>query len=197
MINLNSARLAWHDAFYSRRDGSGARLEQMARLGRGVQETDRRSSCGRSVRQALAARVQHAVSALPEHLRAFGDHLYNPLGGSDEQEIAEEIVWRLACRGLPRMTARKFDKARYVARAVVLRYRRMNQGGQGAGDDPLPTACAMRRWVLDTCGVALVGDQWARDWGRFVESCFSVCDRLDREALAPVALVLASMNAAA
>lgn len=197
MINLNSARLAWHDAYYSPWDSSGAQLEQLARLGRGIQETDRRSSCGRSVHQALAARVQHAISALPEHLRAFGDHLYNPLAGSDEQEMAEEIVWRLARRALPRMTARKFDKARYVARAVVLRYRRINQGGQGAGEDPLPSACAMRRWVLDTCGVALVGDQWARDWGRFVDSCFSVCDRLDREALGPVAAALACMNAAA
>lgn len=197
MINLNSARLAWHDAFYTRWDRPGAQLERLARLGRGVQETDRRSSTGRAAHQALAARIQQAVSGLPEHLQAFGNHLYNPLAGVDEQEAAEEIVWRLACRSVPRMTARKFDKARYVARAVVLRYRRINQGGQGAGDDPLPNACAMRRWVLDTCGVALVGDQWARDWGRFVESCFAVCDRLDRQALGPVAMMLASMNAAA
>jgi hypothetical protein len=197
MINLNSARLAWHDAFYSPWDSLGAQMEQLARLGCGVQETSRRSSCRRAFHQAVAGRIQNAIAALPEHLQAFGNHLYNPLSGVDDREAVEEWVWCLACRALPRMTARKFYKARFVACAVVLRYRRINQGGQGAGQDPLPNAEAMRKWILDTCGVALVGDQWARDWGRFVEQCFAVCDRLDREALLPVAGVLSRVRLSA
>jgi hypothetical protein len=95
------------------------------------------------------------------------------------------------------MTARKFEKARYVAQVVLLRYRRMHQGGQSEGVDPLPTVEKMREWVLENRGVALIGDQWARDWGDFVERCFDACNQLDKAALVPVSRAIFVMKEAA
>lgn len=194
MISLNSARRAWHDAFYSPWDTPGAQFEQIGRLGCSVQQTDRRRSSSRAMHQATAGHIQQAIATLPAHLQAFGNHLYSPLATIDDQEAAEEAVWRLACHEGPRMTARKFEKSRYVARAVVLRYRRINQGGQGAGADPLPSVERMRKWIFNSFGVPLVGDQWARDWGAFVQQCFAACDRLDRQALSPVGKAIQLMQ---
>lgn len=194
MIRLNSARRAWHDAFYTPWDSPGAQFEQISRLGCGIQETDRQRGSRRAMHQAMAGRIQQAITTLPEHVQAFGNHLYSPLATIDEQETAEETVWRLACQDSPRMTARKFEKSRYVAQAVLFRYRRIHQGGQGAGADPLPGVERMRNWIFDSFGIALVGDQWARDWGAFVEQCFAACDRLDRQALSPLGKALQSMQ---
>jgi hypothetical protein len=194
MMKLNSARRAWHDAFYNSGGGLAVQIEQIGRLGCSVQTSTRRTGCGRAAHQSVAARIQQAISTLPWHLRTFGNFMYSPTATIDEQEQAEELVFCLAYEAGPRMTARKFDKARYVARAILFRYRRINQGGQGAGLDPLPSVELMRKWILDSCGVALPGDQWARDWGGFVQHCFMACDRLDSEALAVVSRALKLMN---
>lgn len=194
MMRLNSARRAWHDAFYHAGGGLATQVEQIGRLGCSVQTSTRRASSGRAAHQSVSARIQQAISTLPWHLQVFGNFMYSPISTVDEQEQVEELVFYLAYEAGPRMTARKFDKARYVARAIVFRYRRINQGGQGAGLDPLPSVELMRKWLLDTSGVALPGDQWARDWGGFVQHCFITCDRLDSEALAVVSRAINLMN---
>ncbi|MCO8161055.1 hypothetical protein NJC38_02675 [Pseudomonas sp. 21LCFQ010] len=197
MMKLNSARAAWHDALYTARDSQGAVMQEMGMLGRMIQKTERSTNARHAAHQAIAGRVQQAMDTLPASLRAFGNWMYSPIASIDEKEEAEERVLHLAYSLGPKMTARKFDKARYVAMAVLHRYRRLHQGGQSEGVDPLPGAEHMRKWILEEFGVALVGDQWARDWGQFVEHCFEACNQFDKAALAPVSRAISVMKEAA
>jgi hypothetical protein len=135
-----------------------------------------------------------AIDTLPAHIRAFGHWLYNPLADDDLREVAELLVYASAYAGSPRMTANKAERSRYVAAGVVHRYRRMNQGGQGALADPLESPEAFRRWLLDVYGVALASSAWGRDWQPFVGLCFAACDAADRQALEPVGRVLATLK---
>lgn len=196
-MRINSARAAWHDAYYTPGDSIGARAIERARLGADVSGSGAiGDATRRAVHQALAGRVQQAIGTLRPHIRAFGHWLYNPLAGDDEREAAEALVYARAYVMAPRMTASKAERARYVAAGVVHRYRRMTQGGQGAGLDPLPTPEAFRRYVLHVYGVRLPSTAWGRDWQPWESLCFCVCDDLDRAALAPVAAVLATMREA-
>jgi hypothetical protein len=197
MMKLNSARMAWHDSLYIRRDSQGSTMQEIGTLGRMVQKTDRGATAGHAAHQALAGRIQQAMDTLPEHLKAFGNWMYSPMADVEDKEAAEERVLYLAYSLGEKMTARKFEKARYVAMAVLHRYRRLHQGGQSEGIDPLPGAEAMREWVMEEFGVRLVGDQWARDWGVFVSNCFEACNRLDRDALLPVSKAISLMREAA
>jgi hypothetical protein len=197
MMKLNSARMAWHDALYTPWDSQGAHIEQIGLLGCTVQKTDKMVNARHAAHQALSARIQQAIATLPRHLQEFGNFMYSPLASIDEKEGVEERVLHLAYAAGAKMTAKKFGKARYVAQAVVLRYRRLHQGGQSEGVDPLPSVEHMRKWVLEEHGVALVGDHWARDWGDFVERCFDACNLLDKQALAPVSRAISVMKEAA
>lgn len=197
MMNLNSARLAWHDALYTPWDSQGSHIEQIGLLGCTIQATAKSVNSRHAMHQSVSARIQHAIATLPSHLRAFGGFMYSPLTDIDEQESAEERVLHVAYALGPKMTARKFEKARYVARAVLVRYRRLHQGGQSQGIDPMPGPEQMRLWILEQYGIALVGDQWARDWADFVERCFDACSQLDKEALVPVSRAICVMKEAA
>lgn len=197
MMKLNSARLAWHDALYTPWDSQGAHVEQIGLLGCSVQKTEKMVTSRHAMHQSISARIQHAIATLPGHLQAFGNFMYSPMASIDEKEEAEELVFIGAYNAGPKMTARKFAKARHVAQAVVLRYQRLHQGGQSEGVDPLPTAEKMRLWILAVHGVSIVGDQWARDWGDFVERCFDACNQLDKAALVPVSMAISAMKEAA
>ncbi|SDQ72121.1 hypothetical protein SAMN04490192_2891 [Pseudomonas lundensis] len=197
MMQLNSARLAWHDALYTPWDSQGSHIEQIGLLGCTVQTTAKSVNSRHAMQQSISARIQHAIGTLPGYLQSFGNHMYSPMATVDEKEEAEERVLYAAYALGPKMTARKFEKARYVAQAVLLRYQRLHQGGQSQGLDPLPTAEHMRKWVLENFGVALVGDQWARDWGDFVERCFDACSQFDKDALVPVSRAIYVMKEAA
>lgn len=197
MIHLNSARLAWHDALYTPWDSQGAHVEQIGLLGCSVQKTEKSVNSRHAMHQAISARIQHAIATLSPRLKAFGNFMYSPLASIDEREAVEEHILLLAYQLGPKMTARKYAKAACVAKAVLHRYRRLHQGGQSEGIDPLPTVEQMRKWILEEFGIALVGDQWARDWGDFVEHCFDVCNQVDKNALAPVSRALKIMKEAA
>lgn len=197
MMHLNSARAAWHDALYTPWDSQGAHIEQIGLLGCTVQKTEKSVNSRHAMHQSISARIQHAIATLPSHLQAFGNHMYSPLSDIDEQEAAEERVLHLAYAAGPKMTSRKFEKARHVAQVVLLRYKRLHQGGQSEGVDPLPTVEKMREHILETYGVKLVGDQWARDWADFVELCFDACNQLDKAALVPVSRAISVMKEAA
>lgn len=197
MINLNSARLAWHDALYTPWDSQGAHIEQIGLLGCTVQKTEKSVNSRHAMHQSISARIQHAIATLPAYLRAFGNHMYSPMGSADDMDEAWEALFKAAYAMSPKMTARKYEKAQYVAHAVLYRYRRMHQGGQSEGDDPLPTVEKMRIWVYQMYGIELVGDQWARDWAEFVGMCFDACNDLDKACLAPVSRSIAVMKQAA
>ncbi|QIE87996.1 hypothetical protein [Pseudomonas nitroreducens] len=196
-MKLNSARIAWHDCMYSRWDSQASVVEQLGILGRMVQTTERDRSTDMAIHQALAGRVQGAISTLPPSLQAFGHHLYGPGTDDDLREAAEEVVFTLAYSRGERMYAKKFERARYVAAGVLERYRRMHQGGQSAMPDPIPNPEAFRAFLLARYGVIIDSRNWAREWEPFVEACFLACDDLDKEALVPVSTMLAVMREAA
>ncbi len=196
-MQLNSARACWHDAYYTPWDSQGAHVEQIGLLGCSVQKTEKMVNARHAVHQALSARIQHAIATLSPRLKAFGNFMYSPLASIDDKEIAEEIVLYTAYAMGPKMMAKKFARARYVAIAVLFRYRRMHQGGQSEGNDPLPTPEAFRTWILEEHGLKLSSEQWGREWSGFVDLCFAACNDLDKQALVPVARSISIMKEAA
>lgn len=196
-MKLNSARIAWHDCMYSRWDSQASVVEQLGVLGRMVQTSERDRSTDVAIHQALAGRIQGAISTLPARLQAFGHHLYGPGTDDDLREAAEEVVFTLAYSRGERMYAKKFERAQYVAGGVLERYRRMHQGGQSAMPDPIPNPEAFRAFLLARYDVTIDSRNWAREWEPFVEACFLACDDLDKEALVPVSTMLAVMREAA
>jgi len=197
MMNLNSARAAWHDALYTPWDSQGAHVEQIGLLGCSVQKTEKSVNSRHAMHQSMSARIQHAIATLPGHLQAFGNHMYSPLVGIDEKEEAEELVFLAAYNAGPKMYAKKFQKARYVAAGVIHRYRRMHQGGQSEGIDPHPTPESFRAWLNAMYGTEIPSSQWTREWGGFVDACFAACNDLDKQALAPVGRAISIMREAA
>jgi hypothetical protein len=162
-----------------------------------IQKTERMANAGHAAHQTLAGRIQQAIDTLSSGLKAFGNYMYSPLATEDDKDEAEEVVFLAAYAMGPKMYAKKFEKARLVAIGVLRRYRRMHQGGQSEGIDPCPTPEAFRTWLLLVLGLELSSEQWAREWGGFVQACFDACSDLDRDALAPVSLAIKKMKIAA
>lgn len=197
MINLNSARAAWHDALYTPWDSQGAHVEQIGLLGCSVQKTEKTVNSRHAMHQSISARIQHAIDTLPANLKAFGNHMYSPLASIDDKEHAGEVVFMRAYNSGQKMYAKKFEKARLVAVGVLHRYRRMHQGGQSEGMDPCSTPEAFRSWLAFELGLELSSEQWAREWGGFIQACFDACNDLDKAALVPVSDALKEMKIAA
>lgn len=193
-MKLNSARLAWHDCYYTRGDSLAAFVIERARLGGAVQLSEFDGRTARAVHQAIAGRIQQAIGTLPRYVREFGNWMYSPQADDDQRETAEAAVFVRAYTKTGRMTAKKAEKARYVARGVLYRYRRMHQGGQSSSIDPLIKPEDFRQWLDDEYGITLASEAWAREWAGFVGYCFEACDDLDREALSPVSAVIRVMN---
>lgn len=196
-MNLNSARIAWHDSMYSRWDSQASVVEQLGILGRMVQTTERDRSLDVAIHQALAGRIQGAIATLPVRLQAFGHHMYGPGTNPDIKEEAESLVFDLAYSRGEKMYAKKMERARAVAAGVLYRYRRMHQGGQSSMPDPMPKPEGFRAWVLAEKGISLSSEQWTREWEGFIDACFLACDDLDKQALIPVSSILALMKDAA
>lgn len=197
MINLNSARLAWHDALYTPWDSQGAHIEQIGLLGCSVQKTEKSVNSRHAMHQSISARIQHAIDTLPAHLKAFGNFMYSPLATVDDKEEADDALFMSAYQAGPKMYAKKFEKARLVAQGVLHRYRRMHQGGQSEGVDPCPTPEAFRSWLLHVLGLELDSRNWDREWEEFVQACFAACNDLDKAALVPVSFAIKEMKIAA
>ncbi|WP_137887188.1 hypothetical protein [Pseudomonas sp. 2FE] len=112
-----------------------------------------------------------AIGTLRSDIRAFGNWLYSPVPTAEDRETAEEIVFHGAYRALVqaggRMTRAKWQKAEYVAKGVLYRYRRMHQGGQSACEDPLASPEAFRAALLETDDLKLSSEQWGQGVGWF------------------------------
>lgn len=200
-MRINSAREAWHQAYYMPWDSAMAHSLELAQLECAVQKTAKRVNANHAAHQAMAGYIQRAIDTLPRFAQAFGHYLYNPLATNEHREIAEETVFRIAYQSLVqaggRMTTAKWQKAEFVAKGVLYRYRRMHQGGQSSCEDPLASPEVFRAALFDTYGVALASENWAREWGPFVQTCFDVCNDIDKQALRPVAAVISEMKEAA
>jgi hypothetical protein len=193
-MKLNSSRQAWHDAFHMPWDSASSHVEQLGRLGCSVQKTERAVTANHAAHQALAGYIQRAIDTLHTEVKAFGNWMYNPLATVDDQETAEEVVFLGACQQAGRMTASKRERAEYVAKGVLYRYRRMHQGGQSSCEDPLASPEGFRAALLDVYGINIASEAWARDWQPFVQLCFDVCNDVDKMALRPVAIVIGELT---
>lgn len=142
--------------------------------------------------QALAGRFQHAIASLPLELQHFGHNLYAPEISTRQSnqwlEVAHALVWESWAKR-DELSEEKRVQAYWVAAGVLHRYRRMVQGGMG-NLDPLEQPRLFRSWLQDCHGVILDRRNWSREWGWIVQELFRVCDRLDRQALRPLAMVL-------
>lgn len=159
------------------------------------------ASIRKAAHQALAGHVQKAIGTLRPEFQAFGHHLYSPLATIDNMETAEALVWqwfesRRIYRGW-RMTATKREKAMYVSRLCLHRYRRLNQGGQGEGIDPVPTAELFRQALDDVYGVELSSQNWSREWEPLIQLIDEACNDIDKQVLAPISELLTVMKNAA
>lgn len=196
-MQLNSARQAWHDCFYTAWDSQGSFIENLGMLGTLIQTTEKQRKASHAVHQALAGGVQAAIFKLPGSLRAFGNYMYAPSCTDDEREVAEEVIFGMAMARSGRMTAAKRERCEYVAKGVMFRYRRMHQGGQSSAQDPFASPEWFKRWIDEEYGVSLPACAWTRDWEPFVQICFGVCEDIDKRALSPVAATIYEMNKAA
>lgn len=200
-MKLNSARTAWHEAFYGKRNSNANHFATIHRLGTQIQQTEIDRSLDHCEHGVLAGYVQQAVASLSPDLQLFGHHMYGPEGiigdPDDVREAAEALVFRLAYSRGERMYAKRIPKAEAVASGVLFRYRRMHQGGQSSGADPLPSPESFRAWLLEERGALLASESWSREWGGFIDACFIACDDLDKASLAPVSQAINLMCEAA
>lgn len=196
-MKIISARQAWHDCYYQPWDSVMSVAADWARLGTAVQTTGKATNASHAAHQALAGRVQAAIATLPACLQAFGHHMYSPIATDADRETAEDAVFAVAIQDGATLTAKKYERAEYVAKGVLLRYRAMNQGGMGGCRDRLASPADFRAWLEAVYGVQLSSQNWEREWGGFIEACFAACNRLDRAALGPVAMVLEALKDAA
>lgn len=196
-MQLNSARQAWHDCFYTAWDSQGSFIENLGMLGTMIQTTEKQRKASHAVHQALAGGVQAAIFKLPGSLRAFGNFMYAPSCSDDEREVAEEVIFGMAMARSGRMTAAKRERCEYVAKGVMFRYRRMHQGGQSSAQDPFASPEWFKRWIDEEYGVSLPACAWTRDWEPFVQICFEVCEDIDKRSLSPVAATIYEMKKAA
>jgi hypothetical protein len=188
-----TARSAWHDAFYTPAASGLSFAIDNAMLGASIQRSERDSRTHRAADQVMCAYIQRAIGTLPYSLKCFGNWMYSPIACDDDKDEAEEAVFLLACRSAGRMTAKSLERAEYVAKGVLHRYRRMHQGGQSSCADPLASPEGFRKWLLDWHGLEMPSSAWERDWEPFVQACFDACNDLDKEALKPVSAVVGEM----
>lgn len=158
----------------------------------------RTNSAGKAADQAMAGYIQRAISNLSPGIRAFGHHMYSALASTDDREAAEALVWewfelRRQYQGM-RMTATKRERAYYIAKLCLHRYRRIHQGGMSAGIDPTPDPESFRQALDDVYGVHLQSAAWGRDWQPTVDMLMAICSDIDKVALVPVAAALSEMK---
>lgn len=160
-----------------------------------------RNNAGKLASQALAGCVQRAIGSLKPGVRAFGNHMYSALASNDDREAAEALVWewfeaRRQYQGI-RMTAAKRDRAFYVTKICLHRYRRLHQGGMSSGIDPVPTPDAFRQALEDVYGIELPSSAFKREWQPIIDMNMEICSVIDKMALMPVTACLNEMKEAA
>ncbi|WP_286919750.1 hypothetical protein [Pseudomonas sp. UBA6753] len=209
-MRLGSARLAWHDAYYTPWDSvmhHGLEGAKLAKRGYVANETrpERLENTGKCAHMALAGRVQHAIASLPEDYQQFGHHLYAPVITTEVSNNWEEVALaklaghvhlELERRGEKR-TCRPYSREWWVARGVLVRYRHMVQGGMGANPDPMAAQWVFRDWLASNHGVELDSRNWARQWGWLVQLMFDQAGIIDGMCLRPVGRVLSEEREAA
>lgn len=188
-MKLISARQAWHDAFYENRISVLAVAADKAALGkkgRVANETrpDRKDTNGKSAHMLAAGLVQAAIRTLAKPLQHFGHTLYSPLATGDDVAIAHGLVWIGA--GLGQLTQRQGERAYWMALAAINSHKRAV-----AGRDTLAPG-EVCLFIEERLGCRIDPSHWARDYASTWERLARHVDRLDAQALKPVADVVAN-----
>ncbi|MDP9511377.1 hypothetical protein Q7O56_20270 [Pseudomonas protegens] len=209
-MKLTSARMAWHDCYYTPWDSvmhHGLEGAKLGKRGYVANETrpERWENLGKCAHMAIAGRVQNAIASLPLEYQAFGHHLYAPVITTEQSNAWEEAAHGLLAGGVDLALRERCEKRRcldysreyYVARGVLVRYRHMVQGGMGANPDPMANPWVFRGWLADHHGFELDSRNWARNWGWLVQLMFDQAGEIDRLCLRPVGRVLGEEREAA
>ena len=202
-MRLISARMAWHDCYYTPWDSvmhHGLEGAKLGKRGYVANETrpDRWENLGKCAHMALAGKVQSAIARMPTAYQNLGNHLYAPvidtptsnnweegaaffLGGVVDLELVRTEQGRRCVERTPEW---------FVARGVLYRYRCMVQGGMGANPDPLEEPRLFRGWLAEHYGLTLDRRNWTRNWGGFIQLAFRILGKHDGLALRPVSMVI-------
>lgn len=188
-MKLISARQAWHDAFYENRSSVLAVAADKAALGkkgRVANEThpDRKDTNGKSAHMLAAGLVQAAIRTLAKPLQHFGHTLYSPLATGDDVAIAHGLVWIGA--GLGQLTQRQGERAYWMALAAINSHKRAVNGR----DTLVPGEVCL--FIEERLGCRIDPSHWARDYAETWERLARHVDKLDAQALKPVADVVAN-----
>ncbi|HBP4592594.1 TPA: hypothetical protein L5618_004852 [Pseudomonas aeruginosa] len=190
-MKLTSARQAWHDCMYENRDSVLAVAAEKAKLGkrgRVANETypDRKDTNGRSAHMLAAGLVMAAIGTLPKPLQHFGHTLYSPLATGDDVAIAHGLVWIGA--GLGQLTQRQGERAYWMALAAINSHKRAVNGRDTLGPGEV---CL---FIEERLGCRVDPSHWARDYASTWERLARHVDKLDAQALKPVAEVVAKQS---
>ncbi|HGN3038565.1 hypothetical protein [Pseudomonas aeruginosa] len=193
-MRLISARQAWHDAFYESRSSVLAVAADKAALGkkgRVANEThpDRKDTNGRSAHMLAAGLVQAAIRSLPKPLQHFGHFLYSPLANGVDQNRAQSFLYFSA--DLPKMNKPRQEVAYWVALAALHSWKDMVNGREEWWPGKVI------QFLADWPGFVLYAANWERDWAAIWEIFMQELNRLDAQALVPVAQVVAAQRDAA
>lgn len=213
-MKIISARQAWHDALHEDRPSALAVAAEAAVLGKrsgpgdvkimvmlenhdgkevakvydirkeGVQETrsGRRLTEARCAHMLTAGLVLVAIDSLSKSLRHLGNFLYSPIANGNDLSVAHGLVWLGS--GLESLTDRKKQRAYWMAMAALQSHKMFVAGAEGMG----PGAVCM--FVEDRTGEKMNPQNWARDWQGIWDALCSHVDKLDKQALKPVAAVV-------
>lgn len=213
-MKVISARQAWHDALHEDRPSALAVAAEAATLGKkcgpgeikvmvmlenhdgkevakvyeirteGVHETrsGRRLTDARCAHMLAAGLVLVAIDSLPKSLRHLGNFMYSPVATGNDLSIAHGLVWLGS--GLESLTDRKKQRAYWMAMAAMQSHKMLVNGGEGMG----PGAVCML--VEDRTGEKMNPQNWARDWQAIWDALCTHVDKLDKQALKPVAAVV-------
>lgn len=187
-MKLISARQAWHDCMYENRDSTLAVAAQKALLGkegRVANETrpDRKETNGRCAHMLAAGLVQAAILTLPKPLQHFGHTLYSPLANGNDLAIAHGLVWLGS--GLGDLPERRRERAYWMAMAAINSHKRAVNGR----DVLTPSEVCL--FIEERLGCRIDPCNWVRDYASTWERLAKHVDRLDAQALKPVADVVA------
>lgn len=190
-MKLTSARQAWHDALYENRDSVLAVAAEKAKLGkrgRVANEThaERKDTNGKSAHMLAAGLVMSAIATLPKPLQHFGHTLYSPLATGDDVAIAHGLVWIGA--GLGQLTQRQGERAYWMALAAINSHKRAVNGRDTLGPGEV---CL---FIEERLGCRIDPSHWARDYASTWERLARHVDKLDAQALKPVAEVVAKQS---
>ncbi|MBA1192835.1 hypothetical protein G7007_08175 [Pseudomonas entomophila] len=214
-MKIISARQVWHDALHEHRPSALAVAAEAAALGKksgggnvkimvmlenhdgqevakvyevrkeGVMETrsGRRLTDSRCAHMLAAGLVLCAIDSLPKSLRHLGNFLYSPTANGIDLTVAHGLAW--IGSGLDAsLPERKKQRAYWMAMAALQSHKQLVAGAEGMAPG---AACV---FVEERTGEKMGPQNWARDWSDVWEVLCKHIDKLDKQALKPVAAVV-------